>query len=231
MTKENTFKTNVPHFITENNDQIIYPFSPPIFQTELDNEFINELLVEAKKLKMEDSYSHQLAGNLKTGRSYIYKDDFILKVEPKIVKQAENFFEGLYQSHGSEYQGVEKTLKKQMGRRGYTNGDLRLDTLWVNFQQKHDFNPPHNHAGVMSFVIYLSVDEKIFKEQADTNSPDAGKIIFEFGDQISELSGTQYPVFPYKGLMFMFPAKLNHYVPPYWIDSERISVSGNLIVT
>ena len=27
-----------------------------------------------------------------------------------------------------------------------------------------------------------------------------------------------------------FPSKLKHFVPAYWVDAERISVSGNFVV-
>ena len=102
--------------------------------------------------------------------------------------------------------------------------------MWINFQHKNDFNPPHTHTGVLSFVIFLHVDNSIFEVQADTNTKDAGKIIFSYGEEMSELIGNQWPVYPYTGLMFMFPARLKHHVPSFWIDNERISVSGNLIV-
>jgi len=35
----NKFITNVPNFETEYGDKILYPFSPPIFQTEVDTNF------------------------------------------------------------------------------------------------------------------------------------------------------------------------------------------------
>ena len=41
---------------------------------------------------------------------------------------------------------------------------------------------------------------------------------------------TCYPIKPYENLMFLFPAELEHYVPAYWVDAERISVSGNFVV-
>ena len=40
------FKTNIPNFETENGDKILYPFSPPIFQTEVDTNFTKELIEE-----------------------------------------------------------------------------------------------------------------------------------------------------------------------------------------
>ena len=32
-----------------------------------------------------------------------------------------------------------------------------LDTLWVNYQNKHEFNPFHNHGGIYSFAIWMKI--------------------------------------------------------------------------
>ena len=102
--------------------------------------------------------------------------------------------------------------------------------MWINFSQKHDFNPPHSHTGKLSFVIFCKVPEQIFEVQADSNTRRAGEIVFGYGEQITPLGGTEFPIKPYEDLMFIFPATLRHYVPSYWIDEERISVSGNFLV-
>jgi hypothetical protein len=40
-----------------------------------------------------------------------------------------------------------------------------LTSLWVNFMKKHEYNPPHDHADQLSFVIFLDVPKEI-KEEA-----------------------------------------------------------------
>ena len=32
-----------------------------------------------------------------------------------------------------------------------------LDTLWVNYQNKHEFNPFHDHGGIYSFAIWMKI--------------------------------------------------------------------------
>jgi hypothetical protein len=225
------FITNVAKFETEDGDKILYPFSPPIFQTEVDSNFTKELIVEGRKLtKKEDDWNPRLAGNLKYGRSYHYKEDYLLKVEPYLKTYVERFFNGLYSQYGQNNKMVERLLQVQHDRRQLRQGDVRLDTLWVNFSQKHDFNPPHTHSGILSFVIYCQVPKEIFEVQADSNSQTAGEISFLYGEPISKLQGNEYPVKPYENLMFIFPAELKHFVPTYWVDAERISVSGNFVV-
>jgi hypothetical protein len=224
------FNTNVPRFETEEGDKILYPFSPPIFQTEVDSNFTKELIVEGRKLTKEDDYNHNLAGNLKYGRSYHYKEDYLLKVEPYLKTYVERFFNGIYSQWGSENKMVTNLLEIQHDRRQRRLGKLRLDTLWINFSQKHDFNPPHTHTGVLSFVLFCQVPKEIFEVQADSNSPRAGELHFTYGEQITKIMGNEFPVKPYDNLMFIFPAELKHFVPAYWVDAERISVSGNFVV-
>jgi len=225
------FKTNISNFETEDGDKILYPFSPPIFQTEVDSNFTKELIEEGRKLtKEEDDFNSQLAGNLKYGRSYHYKEDYLLKVEPYLKTYVERFFNGLYSQYGPEYDGIRKQLQVQHDRRQLKQGNIRLDSLWINFSQKHDFNPPHTHTAILSFVIFCQVPEEIFKVQADSNTQRAGELLFSYGEPISKLQGNEYPIKPYENLMFIFPAELQHFVPAYWVDAERISVSGNLVV-
>jgi hypothetical protein len=209
------FYTNVPTVSTETGDNIIYPFSPPIFQTEVDSNFTNQLIVEGRKLtKEEDDWNYQLAGNLKYGRSYRFKESFKLRSETYLKIYVKRFCDGIDKLYGNSLMTDKIT-------------PLKLDELWINFSQKHDFNPPHAHSGVLSFVIFCKVPPEIFKTQADSNNQSAGKITFSYGENITSLMGNDYPIEPYENLMFIFPAQLKHYVSPYWVDAERISVSGN----
>ena len=229
---KNIYTTNVAKSETDDGDFILYPFGPPIFQTQIDPSFTKELIDEGRKLTVkDDDFNPKLAGNLKFGRSYHYKDDYIEKVSPKLMSYVEKFANGLYKQFGNDTEMINKLtrIKKDKGN-NYSQGRLALESLWINFSQKHDFNPPHTHTGALSFVIFCKVPEEIFSVDADCNSKKAGHICFHYGESISDLMGTEYPVKPYENLMFIFPAKLSHYVPSYWVDAERISVSGNFVV-
>ncbi len=229
----NRFGTNVPRYITEDGDAILYPFSPPIFQSEIDKKLTKELIEEGRKLTIkDDDYNFKLAGNLKYGRSYHYKDEYVNKVEPYLKSYVERFFNGLH----SQWEGDKNPPKMgdmmqvQYDRNKTRLGTLRLQSLWINFSKKHDYNPNHTHSGVLSFVIFCKVPEKIFDVQADSNTQNAGKLIFSHGEPTTELMGSDYTIKPYEDLIFIFPAKLRHSVPPIWVDEERISVSGNFVV-
>ncbi len=228
---ENYFRTNIAKSETEEGDNILYPFGPPIFQTQVDPSFSKELIDEGRKLTLkEDDFNPKLAGNLKYGRSYHYKNDYVEKVSPKMISYVEKFANGLYNQFGTNTEMVNNLTRIKKDKSTWEQGKLALESLWINFSQKHDFNPPHTHTGVLSFVIFCKVPEEIFSVNADCNSAKSGHICFQYGEQISDLMGTEYPVKPYENLMFIFPAKLSHYVPAYWVDAERISVSGNFVV-
>ena len=100
----------------------------------------------------------------------------------------------MFEQFGNDYNGVKRLLETQKregqgGKHsGWQMGKLILDTLWINFSQKHDFNPPHSHSGSLSFVIFCKVPQKIFEVQADSNSQ-VGELHFTYGEQISELQG------------------------------------------
>ena len=44
------------------------------------------------------------------------------------------------------------------------SSELKLESLWVNYQKQHEFNPLHNHFGLISFVIWMKIPTD-WKEQ------------------------------------------------------------------
>lgn len=235
------FYSNVPHFKCKTGEKILFPFSPPIFQTEVDENFRKEMLDEGRKLNVEyDDWNKKLAGNLKYGRSYHYRKPMFEKAGKYLDKQIDRWFESMKDMWREDNPMVKKFFTIYNGNKFFedvpkdyeidTQGKLKLDSLWVNFSRKHDFNPPHTHTGALSFVLFLQVPERIFTVQADSNTRRAGEICFLHGTPINYLNGGEYPVKPYDGLMFIFPAELMHYVPPFYTDDERVSVSGNYIL-
>lgn len=208
------FTPMAPHYINNNGDKLIYPFGPPIFQTIVPEDIVSRLITEGKSLnRIDDDNNFHLAGNLKYGRSLKYHDDFKEELEPFIISKAEEFI-SMLNSNGHP-------TDKWIG--------MELADLWINFSQTHDFNPTHIHFGDISFVIYCDVPQHIFFEQADSNFQHAGKIVFEYSDSIFDFMNDSWMVEPFNGLMFMFPSRLKHFVPAFWVDALRVSVAGNIV--
>jgi hypothetical protein len=111
---------------------------------------------------------------------------------------------------------------------------LTLTELWVNFQKKHEFNPPHIHRGVMSFVIWYDIPYDIKDEKAAVNSKDSvinipGHFQFLYIDTFGEIQQENIPVDKtYNGNIVLFPSSMVHAVYPFKTsDSYRITISGN----
>jgi hypothetical protein len=215
------------------NGEVLYAFGPPIYRCEMDNEIIDMLIKEGQRTRNDKDKDHRLklAGNMKRGTSIQYpagpNNDIRNKADKAIVQKVFEFFEILQSNYGPDWPNISKMMMGQSGGMGA----LRLQQLWINFQQAGDHNPLHDHGGMFSFVIYGEIDEEIFtKDVPVTNSQHAGQIVFQYGERITGLQMNSFAVKPYKGLMFVFPAGLNHYVPAYYKDFERISISGNYVL-
>lgn len=110
-----------------------------------------------------------------------------------------------------------------------------LQSFWVNYQKQTEFNPPHNHNGVYSFVIWMKIPTRHFDQNKipfALNSNTHKVSSFEF--QYSDIHGTpcyhNYEMNPdVEGKMLFFPSKLIHQVYPFYNSEEdRISISGNV---
>ena len=108
--------------------------------------------------------------------------------------------------------------------------------MWVNFQRENEFNPLHDHAGVLSFVIWMRVpyestdQEKLDIAQRSNSKHDVGNFAFSYSDILGSTRSFLYPMGKDKeGMVVIFPSKLKHQVFPFYnCKEERVSISGNL---
>lgn len=111
---------------------------------------------------------------------------------------------------------------------------LYLDRTWVNFQKKHEFNPIHNHSGVVSFALWIQIpflyedEAKLFPELSDHNNKTS---TFEFHYIHSDGKIGHHKIKAdktYENSLVLFPSSMMHSVNPFYTsDDYRISVSGN----
>ena len=112
---------------------------------------------------------------------------------------------------------------------------FRLSNFWVNFQKQHEFNPPHSHGGIWSFVVWIKIPTN-FREQhalpfsASSNMPKASDFEFHYTTMLGDITGSNYALDKNsEGHMLFFPASLQHSVYPFYeCDKERVSISGNI---
>ena len=112
---------------------------------------------------------------------------------------------------------------------------LYMKSFWVNFSKQHEFNPVHDHNGVLSFVLWMKIPTK-WQEQhelpisSDSNLPCASNFQFFYNDIFGSTRGIVVEMDPMmEGCILMFPSILQHQVYPFYnSDGYRISISGNL---
>ena len=112
---------------------------------------------------------------------------------------------------------------------------FKLKRLWANYMKKHEFNPPHDHDGLMSFVVFMKIpthwkEQHARPESAGTTTPCASN--FSFLHPSLTFNASQVLLSPEdEGRMLFFPAWLTHQVFPFYdTEKERITIAGNVIM-
>jgi uncharacterized protein (TIGR02466 family) len=187
----------------------IFNWGPCVVKLKVKDEFKKLLLDEAKS--NNEDYTTKLAGILdkETG----YTDQSKNKIVPTL----------------SQYIGVYDQAYQRYVNKPYDKlPEYVLSALWINYQRPNDFNPPHDHDGKLSFVIYCSMPKELKKEHEDYKGKSCGPggIQFIYGNGPRDAI-TYMSFLPEENDMFIFPAWLKHWVAPYKSDCTRISVSGN----
>jgi len=114
------------------------------------------------------------------------------------------------------------------------NAKISLLTPWVNFQKKYEFNPIHNHTGLISFVLWLEVPYDIeIEKQVHPGKKSLTRLEGAFNFHYPSVMGkieTQTITID-KSMVYkciIFPSIISHSVDPFYSsDGLRISVSGN----
>ena len=190
----------------------MFRWGPLLIKTKITEEMRLKFLSEAKASTLD--FEPKLAGMIK--KEVGFRDS---KIFLPFFNQMFDMYADAQFKWAPEVNTKPEDFKQQ-----YT-----LDSLWANFQGPGDFNPPHDHGGALSWVIYLTIPEALKKEQAAYKGRSAGPggITFIYGGGPRTFI-THHSHFPEEGDMFIFPAGLKHWVFPFKSDCTRVSVSGNV---
>lgn len=177
----------------------------------------NEILEIQNNFSKSKKNNHQLVGNIRKEFVLTKSKDHIAKIlEPYIWEFDRSF----------QYPSSVSVLTSDCL--------LVLDSMWVNFQEKHEFNPSHSHSGVLSFVIWISIpydikDESSQSPGSESRNPLAGQFTFHYTNSLGKICHQDIKAdCNMENHFFLFPAQLNHSVAPFYTSNEyRISVSGN----
>ena len=194
-----------------------------VVEGKLSEEIVDDLwtLINEAREQPEDM-KPELAGNISSSIRLDSKsdliEDFVGEVIPAYMRKH-------LEEYGSPYR---LTMKEDEG--------FNLESLWVNFQKQNEFNPPHDHAGVYSFVIWMQIPTS-YEEQrklpicAESNADNhISNFAFSYTNTLGRVSTFAYNMEKQaEGYMVMFPSCLLHQVFPFYNDDgERISISGNI---
>jgi len=192
-------------------------------ETELPKPVMSRLQSYIETAKKDDTKSikKDLAGNISKS----------LTIEDK----GNWFFQSVLVPHVQEFVKRFPTFLSSAFVPEASSVPFRLSNLWVNFQKQYEFNPPHNHGGIWSFVIWVKIPTD-FREQhalpfsANSNMARASDFEFQYINMLGDITGSNYCLDKKsEGQMLFFPAKLIHQVFPFYeCDKERISISGNI---
>jgi hypothetical protein len=196
----------------------------PWIDTRLNKEemdFLWQIISEENKV----DYSRTLAGNISKSELIVDKDNWFFK--SALEKLTERMFYRDWDNYCKYHIEKEEPLPK-----------FEMDSLWVNYQKQHEFNPLHFHSGGKgySFVIFMKIPtywnlQYALPISANSNSPSASDFQFVWSEKNSEMCTiAKFTLSPEdEGRILFFPASLNHQVYPFYeCEEERITISGNI---
>ena len=166
------------------------------------------------------SWNEKLAGNISKSLTLKDKDDWFFK---NVISSFIDSFDKTYPEY---LKGISILTE---------NAPYCLNELWVNFQKENEFNPLHEHSGILSFVIWVKIPTDWKEQHAlpisdNSNTPKASNFEFHTISMLGDITGINYVLDKKsEGQMLFFPAKLLHQVFPFYeCDKERVSISGNI---
>ena len=169
-----------------------------------------------KKAKIKNiQENNKLAGHIKEEYALDRPPDDIIRMLINMVDK--RFF---------KYLDTIRTLTKNL--------PFDLADVWCNFQKKHEFNPPHRHSGVFSFVIFIKIPYSLNKESKyftiNAGNNYTSKFVFHVINKFGKIELWPLNVDKsFEGKIVFFPAPQVHEVFPFYTsDGYRITVSGNI---
>ena len=128
-----------------------FRWGPCVVKFKIEEEFRLRLLEEAEQSHKD--HTQKLAGVLTKQVAFRNPDVFF--------KDFDYYFEvwnySLAQWNGElvRYENGKKIVQKE------TPDKYLMEALWCNWQTAGDFNPPHDHGGDLTWVIYLKIPKEL----------------------------------------------------------------------
>ena len=198
------------------------PFGPLIYRADIRGEFNDFLLKHLDSVRDSRNAGNKLAGNIEEQRYAPYPEmEFMSYVDYHILNYLRENYKRLLKIERNVFGGRSKEfLDPNEHKVRYHMGE----GPWVNFSSKGDYNPMHNHSGIISAVVFIDIPDKLEEERENSTYPINPSGCLEFVN-----SNCQHIlVKPRTGTLYLFPSYQWHLVYPYRSDVERISMSFNI---
>ena len=197
---------------------VIAPFGPLIYTTDISGEFHQFLLDGLEDCRKGQDLTKMLVGNIDQQRSAPYDPQ-------KFTKFLYPHLRSYLQERNNRHRDVMNMLNCDEIVWDASKSEINFDLgggPWVNFQKKGEFNPLHNHNGLISAVVFIKIPDELDEERkkCNFNSKASGCLEFVYNNE-------HIIVNPREAMMYLFPSYLNHVVYPYHSDVERVSMSFN----
>lgn len=169
-------------------------------------EYLNRI---CDSLEGED-YGPYLAAKITHGDQVGFKSD---KLDPEFVNSLiEITKQYIMQLSRKERKVIEQQYQLDLGH------------FWKVSQLAEDFNPVHQHSGLIAGIIYLKIPPQVKRE---TNH---GCLEFVCGRNMPNSLDFVHRnmIAPKVGEMYIFPSWLQHTVYPFYGEGERRSVAFNI---
>ena len=160
--------------------------------------------------KRSNKHNKNLAGHI--------KEEYVIKHSQSINQWLKRYME------------VYCTAYNQWKGKGSLKFGYKVLSLWINYMKAGEFNPPHEHSGDLSFVLYPYVPPALITEckSFEGTQRGPGGVSWLYGKG-SHLGIDVVNHMPQTGDLFIFPANLQHWVFPFKSKIERPSLSGNIL--
>lgn len=105
-------------------------------------------------------------------------------------------------------------------------GPICLDSCWLNLQRSNEFNPMHNHNGLLSFVLWISLpftyeEEQLLGPGANSYSNVASTFQFMYLNCIGETCTYTLPADrSYENTVILFPSEMMHCVYLFFLATN-----------
>ena len=185
-------------------------FKVPIFHGKLDNwkKYNRDLLPLCKEIRKETDDMSGLPWNCNVWSTYAYDDQLFKRSEFQEVSRA-----------------IATYVRSYLDRRQW-KGDAKIlmTELWVNHQDKYQYQEYHDHRErIISGIYYIDVPEGapgiMMKTPLKANFDD----LFFNEDAVQEVNHLDIQT----GDLLLFPSWLDHGVKANMTDSHRVNVSFN----